>query len=38
MEADHQPKGTLVILVFYLALTILSWLGVYLLMLQRGGV
>jgi len=38
MKKDDQPRGTLVILLIYLVIIVLSWVGVYLLMLQRGGV
>jgi hypothetical protein len=38
MKKEEHPKGTLVILIIFLFLTILSWLGVYSLMLSRGGV
>jgi hypothetical protein len=38
MKKDDQPRGTLIVLLIYLGLIIISWVGVYLLMLQRGGV
>ncbi len=38
MKQEHQPRGTFAILIIFLALTILSWIGVYLILLQRGGV
>lgn len=34
---DLQPKGTLAILLVYLVLVIISWVGVFLLMVSRGG-
>jgi hypothetical protein len=34
---EDQPKGTMVILITYLVLTLVIWAGVYLLLLQRGG-
>lgn len=37
MEPEEKPKGTFVILLIYLVITALSWLGIYLLMLQRSG-
>ncbi len=37
MKPDEKLKGTLVILLIYLIITILSWIGIYLLMLQRSG-
>lgn len=38
MKKEDQPRGTLAILLIFLILTIASWVGVYLIMLQRGGV
>jgi hypothetical protein len=38
MKKNDQPRGTLAILLIFLVLLIISWVGVYLLMLQRGGV
>jgi hypothetical protein len=37
MDHDLQPKGTMVILVIFLVIIIVSWSLVYLLMLQRIG-
>jgi hypothetical protein len=37
MKEDH-PKGTLVVLFVFLVLTIILWLGIYQLMLSRGGI
>lgn len=37
MKSEEQPKGTMVILLAFLIFTILSWIGVYMIMLQRGG-
>ena len=34
---EQQPKGTLVILLIFLVVLALSWIGMYLLMLSRGG-
>jgi hypothetical protein len=38
MEPEEHPKGTLFILFIFLVLTVISWLGIYFLMLSRGGV
>ncbi len=38
MEKDDRPRGTLAILLIFLILLLLSWGGVYLIMIQRGGV
>gem|GEM_PF-3918381 len=38
MKKEEHPKGTLVILVIFIILTILAWLGVYAIMLSRGGI
>ena len=37
MQKETQPRGTLAVLIVYLIITIASWVGVYLLMVQRGG-
>ncbi len=37
MKQEHQPKGTFAILIIFLVATILSWIGIYVIMLQRGG-
>ena len=37
-KKEEHPKGTLVILLIFLVLTVLSWLGIYSLMLSRGGI
>lgn len=34
---EDGPKGTMVILIAFLAITILSWFGVYMLLINRGG-
>lgn len=36
-DEDEKPKGTMVILLVYLAITIVLWLGVYFILLSRGG-
>lgn len=38
MEKDKHPRGTLVILLAFLLLVVASWLGIYFLMLSRGGI
>lgn len=38
MEPDEHPKGTLFILLIFLVLSVASWIGIYALMLSRGGV
>jgi hypothetical protein len=38
MKKEEHPKGTLVILLIFLFLTVVTWLGVYSLMLSRGGI
>lgn len=38
MKKEEHPKGTLVILIIFLFLTVAAWLGVYSLMLSRGGI
>lgn len=38
MKKEEHPKGTLVILLIFLFLTLVTWLGVYFLMLSRGGI
>jgi len=38
MEKDKHPRGTLIILLAFLLLVVSSWLGIYFLMLSRGGV
>ena len=35
---DEHPKGTLVILLVFLLVTVAAWLGVFFLMLARGGI
>ena len=37
MNHEDEPKGTIVILLVYIVILALSWGGIYLLMLQRGG-
>ena len=37
MQPDDKPKGTMAILLIYLVILILSWGGMYFLMLQRSG-
>lgn len=37
MKQEDEPKGTIVILLVYLVILALSWGGIYLIMLQRGG-
>ncbi len=37
MKDDDRPRGTMVILIIFLLLLIASWVGVYLILLQRGG-
>jgi len=37
MKNDDQPRGTLAILIIFLVLILLSWFGVYAIMLSRGG-
>lgn len=37
MEPDEQPKGTLAVLLIFLAILALSWGGMYLLLVSRGG-
>ena len=37
MNEEH-PKGTFVILLIFLLLTIILWLGIYQIMLSRGGI
>lgn len=37
MKDDDKPRGTMLILLIFLFLLIASWVGVYLIMLQRGG-
>lgn len=37
MKQEDEPKGTIVILLVYIVILALSWGGIYLLMLQRGG-
>jgi hypothetical protein len=37
MKDSNRPIGTLVFLLIYLVVIIASWIGVYLLMLSRGG-
>lgn len=37
MKPEQQPKGTLVILIIYLVILAVSWVSMYLLMLNRGG-
>jgi hypothetical protein len=37
MKDSNRPIGTFVILIIYLVVIIASWLGVYMLMLSRGG-
>ena len=37
MKKEEHPKGTMVILLIFLVLAVLSWLGIYALMLSRGG-
>jgi len=37
MEPDEKPKGTLVILAIFLVVTVISWVAIYLIMLQRSG-
>ena len=37
VEGNDQPKGTMVILVVFLVLILLSWAGMYMLLIQRGG-
>jgi len=34
---DEHPKGTLFILIIFLIVVIIAWLGIYALMLSRGG-
>jgi hypothetical protein len=36
-KEDH-PIGTLIIMLIFLVLVALSWLGIYSLMLSRGGI
>jgi hypothetical protein len=38
MEKDKHPKGTLFLLLIFLLLVVVSWLGIYFLMLSRGGI
>ena len=35
---DEHPKGTLFILLIFLLVTVAAWLGIFFLMLSRGGV
>lgn len=37
MEPEEKPKGTLAILLIYLVILVLNWIGMYLLMLHRAG-
>jgi len=38
MDRDDRPRGTLAIMLIFLVLLLISWGGVYLIMIQRGGV
>jgi hypothetical protein len=38
MAPDEHPKGTLFILLIFLLLSVAAWVGIYALMLSRGGV
>jgi hypothetical protein len=38
MKPDEHPKGTLVILLIFLVVVIITWFGIYMIMLTRGGV
>lgn len=38
MLKDEQPRGTFAILLIFLVLILVSWVGVYVLMVNRGGV
>jgi hypothetical protein len=37
MKPDEQPKGTFVILLVFMVILAASWIGMYLLMIARGG-
>jgi hypothetical protein len=37
MNDSNRPIGTFVFLLIYLVIVIASWIGVYMLMLSRGG-
>ena len=37
MNHEDEPKGTIVILLVYIVILAMSWGGIYLLLLQRGG-
>jgi|WetSurMetagenome_2_1015567.scaffolds.fasta_scaffold329147_3 hypothetical protein len=38
MKPDEHPKGTLVILLIFLVLAVITWLGIYSVMIARGGI
>jgi hypothetical protein len=36
-EEEESPKGTMTLLIIFLALTLAGWFGVYMLLINRGG-
>lgn len=38
MQPEEHPKGTFAILIIFLLVMIIIWVGLYLMVLQRGGV